>query len=74
LNVTQVTQKLRGTPGTKVKMVRKSVAVLDSSFLYSVALQVLDRGERYPIVFSHVQPDAAFKAPSDARYHQVLQC
>ncbi len=65
---------LRGTPGTKVKLVRTLVTVLALSFLNVLSLQVLDRGERYPIVFSHVQPDAAFKAPSDARYHQVPQC
>ena len=33
--------------------------------------QVIDRGERYPYVFSHVSPDAAFKAPHDAEYVQV---
>jgi hypothetical protein len=33
----------------------------------------VDRGERFPIVFSHVSPDAAFKAPSDAYYVQARE-
>ena len=33
--------------------------------------QLIDRGERFPIVFSHTRPDAAFKAPKEAFYVQA---
>ena len=36
-----------------------------------VYTQVIDRGVRYPYVFSHVSPDAAWKAPNDAEYIQA---
>jgi len=32
----------------------------------------IERGEQYPIVFSHVSPNSAFKAPKDAYYIQVF--
>ena len=76
LTVSQITQKLRGPPLSSVRLVKLGNEFSTTRILYPLlsivmSLQLIDRGERFPIVFSHTKPDAAFKAPKEAFYVQA---